>query len=223
MAGPFNEQLAKGASVQYMGDVAIIEECPRSLRTLDDKPIAIFGRWTFEDVVVSDPGLRRYLCLKPVYLPHTEGRHQKRRFGKARIPIVERLMNALMHPGRNAGKKHKAYNIVKRTFEMVYVRTGRNPLQVLIDAIQNGSPKEEVTRIIYGGIAYPVSVDVAPQRRIDVAIRWLAEGARSCSFNNPKPIEECLADELIAAAAGDPKSYAVRRRDETERIAAASR
>ena len=217
------EQLPKDAVTYQVAGVTIIEECPRSLRTLDGEPIKLFGKWTFEDVVVRDPGLRRYICLKPVFLPHTEGRYQKRRFGKAKIPIVERLMNQLMRPGRNTGKKHKAYNIVKRAFDIVYLKTKQNPLQILVDAIVNAAPREEITRIIYGGIAYPVSVDVSPQRRVDLAIRWLAEGARQCAFNNPKPIEECLADELIAAAQNDQRSYAIRKRDEVERIAASAR
>jgi small subunit ribosomal protein S7 len=219
----FGEQLPKGAKVEYVGEVPIIEECPRDVKTLDGEPIKLFGKWGYEDVIIRDPGLRRYICLKPVELPHSEGRLQNRRFGKTQIPIVERLINLMMHPGRNAGKKHKAYNIVKRAFEIIYYKTGRNPLQVFIDAIINSAPREEITRIIMGGIAYSVSVDVSPQRRLDLALRWMAEGARSCSFNNPKPIEECLADEIMAAAANDPKSYAVKHREELERIAAASR
>lgn len=219
----FGEQLPRDARVEWIGDVPVVEECPRDLKTLDGKPLLLFGKWSYEGVVVRDPGLRRYICLKPVILPHTEGRYQKRRFGKAKIPLVERLVNLLMRPGRNTGKKHKAYNIVRRAFDIIHLKTGRNPLQVLVDAIVNTAPREEVTRIIMGGIAYTVSVDVSPQRRLDLALRWLAEGARLCAFNNPKPVEECLADEIIAAAANDPKSHAVRKRDELERIAAASR
>ncbi len=216
-------QLSKETRVYEVEGVTVYEECPRDLRTLDGQEIKLFGKWSFSDVVVRDLGLRRYICLKPAFLPNTEGRLQKRRFGKARILIVERLINQLMKPGRNAGKKHKAYNIVKRAFDIIWLKTGKNPIQVLVDAIVNAAPREEVTRIIYGGIAYPVAVDVSPQRRVDVAIRWIAEGARSCAFNNPKPIEECLADEIIAAASGDVKSYAIRKKDEVERIAMSAR
>ncbi|KUO84590.1 MAG: 30S ribosomal protein S7 [Thermoproteus sp.] len=219
----FGEQLPKGAKVEYVGDVPIVEECPRDIRTYDENQILLFGKWTYDGVVVRDPGLRRYICLKPVYLPHTEGRFQNRRFGKTQIPIVERLINLMMRPGRNAGKKHKAYNIVKRAFEIIHYKTGRNPLQVYIDAIINAAPREEITRIIMGGIAYSVSVDVSPQRRLDLAIHWMAEGSRACSFKNVRPIEECLADEIIAAASNDPRSFAIRRKDELERLAAASR
>lgn len=185
--------------------------------------ILLFGKWGYEGVEVKDPSLKKYICLRPVWLPHTGGRHEYRRFGKAEVPIVERLMNKLMFHGRNTGKKHLAYNIVKKAFDIIYLRTGENPLQVLVRAIENAAPREETTRIMYGGIVYHVAVDVSPQRRVDLALRHIAEGARNAAFNNPKPIEECLADEIIAAANYDPKSYAIQRKEEIERIALSSR
>ena len=191
--------------------------------TLKDRNIKLFGKWDWEGIEIKDPGLRDYICLKPVYLPHSGGRHAKRRFGKADVNIVERLINKLMRGGRNTGKKHLAYNIVKKAFDIIYLRTGKNPIQVLVDAIQNAAPREETTRIAYGGIVYHVAVDVAPQRRVDLALRFIAEGAKMAAFSNPKSIEECLADEIILAANNDPKSYAIRQKDEIERIAAASR
>ncbi|MEM4817659.1 MAG: 30S ribosomal protein S7, partial [Candidatus Nezhaarchaeales archaeon] len=145
--------------------------------------IKLFGKWTFHDVEVKDPGLKRYICLKPVFLPHTEGRHEHKKFGKADVPIVERLINNLMRPGKNAGKKILAMNIVKNAFEIIHLKTGRNPIQVLVEAIEKAGPREETTRIAYGGIVYHQSVDVSPQRRVDLALRWLTEGARLASFS----------------------------------------
>lgn len=136
---------------------------------------------------------------------------------------MERLINELMRPGKNKGKKILAYNIVKATFELINARTGQNPLQVLVRAIENSAPREEVTRIMYGGIVYYVAVDVSPQRRVDIVLRNLVDGARQAAFNNPKPIEEALADELIAAASGDNRSFAIRKKEEMERIALSSR
>lgn len=218
------QQLPKYATVEEIAPgVQVIEECLRDIKALDGSPVLVFGKWSVYDVVVRDPGLRRYICLKPMLLPHTEGKYQNRKFGKAQIPLIERFMNQLMKPGRNAGKKQKAYKILKVAFDIIYAATGKNPIQVLVDAIVNVAPREEITRVIYGGIAYPVSVDVSPMRRLDLAIRWLVEGARACSFNNPRPIEECLANEIMAAARGDQSSYALRRRDEMERIAASAR
>ena len=185
--------------------------------------IKLFGKWSWIGVEVRDPSLKRYICLKPVWLPHTGGRHEHRRFGKAEVPIVERLMNKLMRPGRNGGKKHLAYNIVKTAFDIIYLETGENPIQVLVRAIENAAPREDTTRIMYGGIVYRVSVDVSPQRRVDLALKFITEGARQCAFNNPKPIEDCLAEEIILAARGDPQSYAIRQKEEIERIALSSR
>jgi len=185
--------------------------------------IKLFGKWDYDDVEIRDPGLKKYISLKPVWLPHTGGRHEHRRFGKAEVPIVERLINKLMRPGRNMGRKHLAYNIVQKAFDIIYLRTKTNPLQVLVRAIENAAPREETTRIMYGGIVYHVAVDVSPQRRVDLALRFITEGARIAAFNNPKPIEECLADEIIAAANNDPKSYAIQRKEEIERIALSSR
>jgi small subunit ribosomal protein S7 len=194
-----------------------------------DQKILLFGKWSFNDVRVEDPGLARYICLKPVFIPHSGGRHAKERFKKSTISIVERLVNNLMHkpgtknPGKNSGKKILAINIVKHAFDIIYLKTGRNPIQILVKAIENAGPREETTRIAYGGVVYHVSVDVAPQRRLDLALRHIAQGARAMAFRNPKPIEECLADELILAATNDPKSYAIQKKDEIERIAFASR
>ncbi|MCC6043609.1 MAG: 30S ribosomal protein S7 [Desulfurococcaceae archaeon] len=195
----------------------------QSSYTLAVKEILLFGKWSYDFVDVKDPSLKKYICLKPVRLPHTSGRHEHRKFGKAEVPIVERLINKLMMPGRNAGKKHLAYNIVKKAFDLIHLKTGENPIQVLVRAIENSAPREDTTRIMYGGIVYHVSVDISPLRRIDVALKYLTEGARLKAFNNPTPIEEALADEIILAASNDPKSYAIQRKEEIERIALSSR
>ena len=192
-----------------------------SIVSLDE--IKLFGKWSYKGVIVRDPSLKKYISLKPVFLPHTGGRHERRHFGKAEVPIVERFINRLMRKSRNTGKKHLAYNIVKNAFELIYLRTRTNPLQVLVRAIENAAPREETTRIMYGGIVYHVAVDVSPMRRVDLAIRHITEGAYNCAFRSIKPIEECLADEIIAAANNDPRSYAISRKEEIERIALSSR
>jgi small subunit ribosomal protein S7 len=190
---------------------------------VDIDSLKLFGKWSYRDVVVLDPSLKKYISLKPVVVPHSAGRHSHRRFGKAEVPIVERLINRLMRKMKNTGKKHLAYNIVKMAFELINAKTGENPLQVLVRAVENSAPREETTRIMYGGIIYHVAVDVSPMRRVDLAVRHLTEGAFICSFRSVKPIEECLADEIVAAAANDAKSYAIQRKEEIERIALSSR
>jgi small subunit ribosomal protein S7 len=183
----------------------------------------LFAKWSFKGVETKDLGLIRYISLKPVVVPHSMGRHEHKRFRKASVNIAERLINNVMRPGKNAGKKAKAINIVKHAFEIASLRTGKNPIELLVRAIENSAPCEDTTRISYGGIVYHMSVDIAPQRRIDLALRNITNGARAGAANNPKSIEECLADELVLAANNDIKSFAVAKKHEIERVAQSSR
>ncbi len=187
------------------------------------KEIKLFGKWSFKGIEVKDPGLQRYISLRPVVISHSMGRHEHKRFRKANVSIVERVANNLMRPGKNSGKKAKVTNIVKNALEIVGLRTGKNPVEVLVKAVENSSPCEDTTRISYGGIVYHLSVDVAPQRRVDLALRHITDGARQASVNNPRSIDECLAEELIMAGNNDQKSFAVAKRNEIERVAQASR
>ncbi len=185
--------------------------------------IKAFNKWDLSNIEIRDLGLKSYLCLTPVIAPHSCGRHEHSRFGKAKVNIVERLVNRMMRPGKNGGKKILASSIVAAAFEIINLRTGQNPVQVLVKAIENSAPREEVTRISYGGVSYPQSVDASPQRRVDLALRFITDAARNASFGSNKPVEECLADELILAASADSKSYAVQKREEIERIAISAR
>jgi len=193
------------------------------MSTTTQTEIKLFQKWSFKDIQVKDIGLQRYLNLTPMVAPHSMGRHEHQRFRKANVNIVERLINNLMRPGKNAGKKAKTTNIVKQAFEIINLRIGKNPIEIMVQAVENASPCEDTTRISYGGVVYHLSVDVAPQRRIDLAIRHISEGARAASLNNPRSIEECVADELTLAANHDIKSYAIAKRHEIERVAQSSR
>ena len=185
--------------------------------------ILLFQKWTFNDITVKDPGLQRYINLTPMTLPHSMGRHEHQRFRKARVNIVERFINGFMRPGKNAGKKARATNFVKQAFEIIHLRTGKNPEIGSVQAVENSAPAEDTTRLSYGGVVYHLSVDIAPQRRIDLALRNLTEGARKIAANNPRSIPETIADELILAANNDIKSAGVAKRNEIERIAQSSR
>jgi small subunit ribosomal protein S7 len=187
------------------------------------KEIKLFGKWSFKNIEVKDPGLQRYISLRPVVIPHSMGRHEHKRFRKAGVNIVERVANNLMRPGKNSGKKAKVTNVVKNALEIINLRTGKNPVEVLVKAVENASPCEDTTRVSYGGVVYHLSVDVAPQRRVDLALRHISDGARQASSNNPRSIDECLAEELIMAGNNDMKSFAVAKRNEIERVAQASR
>lgn len=197
----------------------------------------LFDRWDFSEVKINDEGLKRYICINPIYLPHSAGRKTGKQFGKSKINIVERLVNKLMRSGQgkkkvsghyirgggNTGNKQNAIKIVRKAFEIVEQKTKKNPIQVLVDAVKNAGPREETTTIIYGGIRYHQAIDVSPQRRIDFALKYIALGAFATAFNSKKSIEETLADELIYASNADTKSYAIQRKDETERIAQSAR
>lgn len=189
----------------------------------EQKEIKLFDKWSFKDVVAKDPGLKDYISLKPVYVPHSMGRHEHKKFHKSQVNIVERFINNIMHPGPNMGKKTRAINVTKNTFEIVHLQTGENPVQVLVRAVENSAPCEDTTRISYGGIVYHMSVDISPQRRVDIALRLLSEGIRGAAFSNPRALEELLAEELILAANNDVKSHAISKRHEMERVALASR
>jgi small subunit ribosomal protein S7 len=185
--------------------------------------ILLFQKWAFNGISVKDPGLQRYVNLTPMTLPHSMGRHEHQRFRKARVNIVERFINGFMRPGKNAGKKARATNFVKQAFEVIHLRTGKNPVEILVQAVENSAPAEDTTRLSYGGVVYHLSVDIAPQRRIDMALRNLTEGARNASASNPRSLSETIADELILAANNDIKSGAISKRNEIERIAQSSR
>jgi len=185
--------------------------------------ILLFQKWTFNEISVKDPGLQRYINLTPMTLPHSMGRHEHQRFRKARVNIVERFINGFMRPGKNAGKKARSTNIVKQAFEIIHIRTGKNPVEILVQAVENSAPAEDTTRLSYGGVVYHLSVDIAPQRRIDLSLRNLTEGARKTAANNPRSLPETIADELILAANNDIKSAGIAKRNEIERIAQSSR
>jgi small subunit ribosomal protein S7 len=184
--------------------------------------IKLFNKWDYNGIEVRDLGLKRYISLNPLYLPHSSGRQEHQRFEKSKVNIVERLTNNMMR-GLSGGKKAKAINNMKIALEIVNLKTDRNPIEVLVRAIENSAPCEDTTRISYGGIVYHKAVDVSPQRRVDLALRFLIDGTRKAALRNSKTIEECLADELINAAERKNQSYAIQKRDEMERIALSSR
>ena len=167
-----------------------------------------------------------YIVVKAkhaVYVPHTAGRYAAKRFRKAQCPIVERLVNALMMHGRNNGKKLMAVRIVKHAMDIIHLLSDQNPIQVIVDAIINAGPREDATRVGSAGVIRRQAVDISPLRRVNQAIYLITTGAREAAFRNVKTIAECLADELINAAKGSSNSYAIKKKDELERVAKANR
>lgn len=194
--------------------------------------ILLFNKWDTNNIEIIDEGLKNVIPLSPsMTIPITFGRHEHQRLKKSEVHIIERLVNKLMHfgkryaknTGRMGGKKTKIINTVKTAFDIIYLETGKNPVELLIRAIENSAPNEDTTRIVYGGVVYHVSVDVAPLRRIDLALRFIAEGVRESTYSTPQTIEEVLAKEIILASDNDMNSYAIKKKNEQERIAMSSR
>ena len=193
--------------------------------------LLMFRKWDLSDIEIKDPGLKTAISLKKIIYPMDFGRSALKRFNKADVNIVERLANKTMHfgkkyaknTGRMAGKKIHAFNVIKTAFEIIYHKTGKNPIEILIRAIENSAPNEDTTRIVYGGTVYHVSVDVSPIRRVDLALRFIADGVKESTFSNPKAIEEYLAQHLILSANNYQTAPSVKKKNELERIAQASR
>ncbi len=183
----------------------------------------LFSKYDLSEVVIHDQGLARYINLTPVVVPHTGAKNANVMFGKRKVSIIERLINNMMRTEKYTGKKSKAYAVVRESFEILEKRTKSNPVQVLVDALEHAAPMEEITRLRYGGISVPKAVDIAPSRRLDLALRNICKGAVKASFKHKKSVAHCLADELMMAAKGDLNSFAVSRKDEKERVAASAR
>ena len=183
----------------------------------------MFGKYDTTEVVVNDGGLAKYIDLTPTNVPHSGGKHANRWFGKSKLSIVERLINNIMRTEKYTGKKMKAYKAVADAFAIVEAKTKKNPIQVLVDGLENAAPREEVTRLQFGGISVPKAVDISPQRRLDIALRNLSTGVVQASMKNKKAIHECLAEEIMLAAKGDMTSYSVAKKEEIERVAQSAR
>jgi len=194
----------------------------------------LFNKYEISDIKVNDPGLQRYVNLNPLIVPKTTGKFSNNRFWRSKYNIVERLMNKIMVAGHR-GKKHKitsghstgkgvrVYNTVLKTFEIIEKKMNKNPVEVFVKALEHSAPREEITTIEYGGAKYPQAVEVAPQRRVDIALRQMVNGSYQKCFNKKVKIEQALADEIMKAYNIDQGSSAIAKKLELERQADSSR
>lgn len=183
----------------------------------------LFEKYEIADIEVHDLGLAKYINLNPIVIPHTGGRWAAKPFGKQHANVVERLINGMMRTEVYTGKKSKAYRVVRTSFEILEKKSSKNPVQVLVEALEHAAPREEITRLRFGGISVPRAVDISPSRRLDMALRNITQGAVQATFKNKKPVEECLADEIFLASKGDMQSSAIAKKEELERVAASAR
>ena len=186
-----------------------------------DMPVVpLFGKWDLTEVVIDDTTLEKYINLDAFQIPHTGGRHSKKRFGRD-LTVIERFINNLMRSEKYTGKKAQAYNVMKNAFDIINSKKKTNPAQVMVQALENSAPRAAVVSLRYGGIRVYSGVDVSPTRRVDTEIRNLCIGAL-LSAKKQRSIEKSLSRELMLASEGNPDSYAVGKKEELERQAEAA-
>ncbi len=193
----------------------------------------VFDKYDLSEIAIKDPGLKDVINLEPKLIIKSQGRNVVKH-GQIKVNIIERLMNKLAVAGHR-NKKHKIeighvtgkyernMKIVLEAFGMIEKKTGKNPIQVLVNAIENGAPRDEVTVIEYGGARYPQAVDCAPLRRVNLALRNICHGASDKAFGKKKTIAQALAEEIMLAAENNGESFAVKRKNEYEKQADSAR
>ncbi|MFH1152042.1 MAG: 30S ribosomal protein S7 [Nanoarchaeota archaeon] len=203
------------------------------MTTQTQQTFKIFDLYDLSEIKVEDPGLKAVINLEPKLILKSQGRNVQK-FGQAKVNIVERLMNKLAVAGHR-GKKHriilghstgkysKNMKIVLDAFKMIEKKTGKNPVMVLVKAIENSAPRDETTVIEYGGARYPQAVDVSPLRRVNLALKHIIHGASDKAFNKKKTITQSLADEIVMASENNGESFAVRKKNESEKQADSAR
>jgi small subunit ribosomal protein S7 len=196
--------------------------------------IKAFNKWDMVGIEVKDAGLKDYICLEPRIVPKTGARYAAVRFHKSRTFIVERLINKLMVPGHKSGKHNKtsgpctgkgntAYNVTYEALRIIEQKTKENPIKVLVKAIENSAPREEIVAIEYGGARYPKATECGPQRRVDIALRHITQGAYAAAFDKKLNSADALASELIEAYKMSANSNAISKKRDLERQCDASR
>jgi small subunit ribosomal protein S7 len=198
-----------------------------------DMNFKIFDLYDISKIEVKDPGLKSAINLQPKLILKSYGRNVQR-FGQMKVNVVERLMNRLAVAGHR-GKKHKIIfgsstgkytrnmQIILDVFKLIEKKTQKNPVEVLVQAIENSAPRDEITIIEYGGARYPQAVDVSPLRRVNLSLRWMIHGASDKAFNKKKTIAEALAEEIMLAADNNGESFAMRKKNESEKQADSAR
>ena len=194
--------------------------------------VKLFEKWD-SNVAISDPSLKSYINLEPKMLPRSAGIHRGR-FHKSKMHIVERLALKMSVSG-HTGKKHKitsgkfggnyinVLGVVEKALEIIEKKENKNPLDILVKAIENSALREEVISFQMGSIMAREAVITAPQRRVDKSLRFFAQSAYRKSFNKNKGLAEALADELMAAAKNSADSFAIKEKERIEREATGAR
>jgi small subunit ribosomal protein S7 len=194
--------------------------------------IKMFGKWDSNNIEVKDISLKEYINLDAKYIPRSAGRLRKT-FHKSKAHIIERLVLHILVPG-HTGKKHRltsgpygggfytAMKNVEKAFDIIQEKTGKNPIEVLVRAIENAAVREEIISYQMGSIVAREAVTTAPQRRIDKTLRYIAQGSCRKAHNKKITFANALATELMAASEGK-ESYCIKEKERIEREAMGAR
>jgi small subunit ribosomal protein S7 len=196
--------------------------------------IKLFNKWSFAGVVVSDMGLVNYINLKPILVPRTNGYYHNTPFYKTKVNIVERMMNRIqvtghkgkkhkMSSGHNTGKAKSIANMMLEIMDSLEKKTKENPIQVLVTAIENAAPREEVITIERSGARYAQAVDMSPTRRVDLVLRFITQGAAQKSFDKSISLKDAMVAEIMDCYSMGNNSMAMSKRNEIEKMAAAAK
>jgi len=195
----------------------------------------LFDKWSTKGIKLRDVGLEKYINLDARIVPLSGGRFAKKQFHKSKMNIVERLANKMQVPGHH-GKKHIMtsgratgktiihYKIIKQAFEKIEHQTKKNPIEVLVQAVENSAPREEITQYQVGGIMLRRAVITAPQRRVDLALSNIVQAAYKKSFGKKDTMVDALVAEIVGAYNNDPqKSESIKQKERHEREAEGAR
>ena len=163
--------------------------------TAQKDEVLLFGKYSVNGIIVNDQSMQKYVHFTPRQYPNIFGRRKYRSYYNSHINIVERLITKLMRggtgkkvggkvirtEGRLQGKKIKVMHVVEDAFDTIS-KTGKNPVQVLVTALESAAPIEDTTRVRYGGISYNVAVGISARRRVDVALKNIALSALIGAF-----------------------------------------
>ena len=127
--------------------------------------------------------------------------------------LVTRLINKIMIDGKGVAQK-----ILYNAFDIIEVKTGRKPMEVFEEALENVMPMLELKVRRVGGANYQVPVEVSQERRLTLGLRWIVNYAR---LRNEKTMEQRLAAEIMDAANGSGAS--VKKREDTHKMAEANK
>ena len=193
----------------------------------------IFDKYDMSGITIQDQGLRNVINLHPKLALKSHGRNFQK-FGQIKVNLVERLINKFAVAGHR-GKKHRIIlgsatgkytrnaGIILEAFDIIEKKTGENPVAVPVRAVENAAPRDEITVIEYGGARYPQAVDVSPLRRVNLALKHIVHGASEKAFGKKKNVSQTLAEEIMLAADKNQESFAMKKKNESEKQADSAR